>query len=101
MKIKSVEVRNDQDGWRKPRVYIFPPEYGVIENLENRRNRPYQEWKALIPEIIKRANKKGEMGIPVNVKARWSQRAGCSCGCSPGFILDCEPEGKEIFVELK
>jgi len=22
-----------------------------------------------------------------DVKASWSQKAGCSCGCSPGFVL--------------
>ena len=26
-----------------------------------------------------------------DVKASWSRAAGCSCGCSPGFILDIHP----------
>jgi len=28
------------------------------------------------------------MGLPADTKVRWSQYAGCSCPCSPGFVVD-------------
>lgn len=99
MRIKSVEVRKSIN-YKKPRIFIFPPEYTAIENLFNRRNRPYQEWRKFIPKALRMISKKEKLSIPSDVKARWSQKAGCSCGCSPGFILDCEPNGKNIFVTL-
>ena len=103
----KIEVRKKDVGeWnQKPRIYVFPPEYTVLENLENRRERPYQEWKKLIPEVIEKAKtRKGgdEIEFGPNTKVRWSQKAGCSCGCSPGFIVDAPatPWGVDIFVEL-
>ena len=52
----------------------------VMDNLQNRRFRPADQLKFLLPEIFKHYN--------INPKhAKWSQYAGCSCPCSPGFIL--------------
>jgi hypothetical protein len=45
-----------------------------------------------------------EQMIASNVKARWCQKAGCSCGCSPGFILDVHPTNvgyEAIWVTVK
>lgn len=28
-----------------------------------------------------------ENGIPLETKIKWSNKAGCGCGCSPGFII--------------
>lgn len=64
----------------KPRVYVWAEGETILENLQNRRSRPisqYREW-ALI--AMAERGMKGEL--------RWSQKAGCSCGCSPGFIVD-------------
>lgn len=103
MKVKSVKVKNVCE-YKKPRVYFFHDE-SILENLENRRSRPYNEYRKLMPEVLKKANKNPDFAdIPENTKAAWSQKAGCSCGCSPGFILQTDNvclEGVEIFVELK
>ena len=85
---------------RKPaRVYVYVPNETIMENLMNRRNRPFVEYKKHImptvldalPEMIahlknKNANNVGH--VDEVLKARWSQRAGCTCPCSPGFIVD-------------
>lgn len=105
MKVKSVKVKNVCE-FKKPRVYFFVDET-ILENLQNRRSRPYNEYRKLIPQVLKKANKQQDKELPKfpeNTKACWSQKAGCSCGCSPGFILQTDHwalEGLEIFVELK
>src|SRR5690606_4723692 len=48
--------------------------------LHGRHNRPYAAYRTLLPEGFKQLNVEP-------LKARWSQYAGCSCPCSPGFIL--------------
>lgn len=35
----------------------------------------------VIPEVRK------QLKLGPEVKFSWSQRAGCTCGCSPGFII--------------
>jgi hypothetical protein len=96
MKVRKVRVQED-DAWRKPRVYFSIKSESLFENLENRWSRPYKGYRTLLPEVFKKAD------IPQGTKASWRQTAGCSCGCSPAFILDLTaPEymGKEIFVEI-
>lgn len=64
----------------KPRVYISVNET-ILENLINRRSRPVSEYRRLMPQVMTL------LGLPADTKAVWSQKAGCSCGCSPGFIV--------------
>lgn len=64
-----------------PRLYVYSKDETLIENLENRRRRPYTIYKKLLPLILPFGLV--HLGSPM----RWSQNAGCSCGCSPGFIL--------------
>lgn len=66
-------------------LYIFPTGESIVENLLNRRERPYKQWYTLIPQILKKAGLSAEEIKGVN--ASWSQKCGCSCGCSPGFKL--------------
>jgi hypothetical protein len=95
--IKSVDRRPNRAGYRggyrggkgysydkhqKTRMYIWPEGESVMANLVNRRERPAILYRSLFGEIFRQAN------VPEGTKARWSQKAGCSCGCSPGFILD-------------
>ena len=91
MKIKNVSTsENYREGYgvraysqfRKPKIYFNPEKETILENLENRRSRPYKEWQKLIPEALKRA------GIPdPGYKWKWDPKAGCRmCPCSPGFV---------------
>lgn len=90
LNITDVRTRGNQAGGgyrypydkpRKTRLFIFPEGESVWANLANRRERPADLYRQLLPAIYEQA------GIPAGTKARWSQKAGCSCPCSPGFIL--------------
>ena len=79
----------------KPRIYAHPDDYSVLENLSGRYSRPFQAVKAeVIPAIWAQL---GEEPI----KAVWSQKAGCSCGCSPAFILQDEGKRYDIWAEYR
>jgi len=71
--------------WRefdaKPRLYISVDSESMAENFAFRFDRPVAEYRKLLPQIL------AALGLPADTKAAWSQKAGCSCGCSPGFIL--------------
>jgi len=76
------------------RIYFFFEKETITENLfYGRHNRPQREFRKLLPEVFKKMNKE-----PMEVK--WSQFAGCSCGCSPGFIAK-GMKGVNIFVDIK
>ena len=78
------QQRNEYN--RAPRLYFSNDgSETVLENLVNRRNRPYQFYrKEFMPGLTSILR---DLGVKI-LKARWSQKAGCSCGCSPGFILE-------------
>jgi len=67
---------------RKTRVHVWPKNESVLENLVVRHSRPVREWGKVVRERV----------FPVlgmtGEKMSWSQKAGCSCGCSPAFVLD-------------
>lgn len=91
---------------RKPRhstsrsiIYVHPHGETIIENLINRRSRPIKLFRQHAEEALK------ERGISYS-KLRWNQKAGCGCGCSPGFIAeDVQMHGQyqplEIWVEIE
>lgn len=85
-------------GRRGPRrepavVYFWPKGETLMENLDNRRRRPFNEYRKLKDEVVSAVTATGGLeawqltGLR-DSKWRWSQRAGCSCGCSPGFVID-------------
>jgi len=87
MTIQPRTIReNNARGWReynaKVRIY-FNFNETILENLEQRRLRPYAELKKrYVPHIL------NAMKLPADTEVRWSQKAGCQCGCSPGFIIE-------------
>lgn len=84
IKERQYKLGSTRHDWKafcsEPRVYIQPNGETLIDNLFNRRHRPI----GLFRDIAKRAL--AQQGV-VAPKLRWSQYAGCSCPCSPGFIL--------------
>ena len=93
MQVTKVDVRKGEFG-KKTRVYVFPKGESLMDNLMNRKARPYTVYKKeVLPEVFR------AMGLPENTKAKWSQYAGCSCPCSPGFVLDVR--GSEVFVDVE
>ena len=95
MKIKNARLQWSQERrTTKSVMYFFPSGETLINNIAERRRRPYNEYRKLIPKVC-------EM-VGLNYKDHqftWSQKAGCSCGCSPGFIIKhlyC----KQVFVDV-
>ena len=89
MEIANVTVRHDnQSRSAKARIYFWPGKETVMENLVNRRSRPYNEFRKLMPQVFAKLRDEGVLSADVTPKVRWSQYAGCSCPCSPGFIVD-------------
>ena len=79
----------------KTRVYVWPKGETLLENLQNRHNRPYVAMK---PFALKAAE---ALSVVVD-KLGWSQKAGCSCGCSPGFVVQGQHRpGFDIHVTLE
>lgn len=65
------------------RIYVSIKNESILENLENRRHRPYNEYRKIVQAVM------AEVGLSGTLS--WSQRAGCTfCPCSPGFILKSE-----------
>jgi hypothetical protein len=87
----------------KPRIYCHPVGETILDNLRNRHSRPYNLYKPLVKAFLE------EQGVDTTkVRVRWSQYAGCSCPCSPGFILETkhlpwnhELHGKDIWLDVK
>lgn len=66
------------------RVYLSPKGESVGENLFfGRHNRPHEQLRALVEKAMFRAGLKPSDATHI----KWSQKAGCRCGCSPGFIV--------------
>ena len=80
--ITDVRTRPQAACRGKSRVYFWPEGESVMDNFRNRRARPHTEYRKLIVEAFAQA------GIDATaLSARWSQKAGCTCPCSPGFVM--------------
>jgi hypothetical protein len=83
---------------RKTKMYFSPEGETVLDQfLVGRRTRPNTLLRKLIPEALKRAN---VANLSEYTKSSWSRKAGCTCGCSPGFVLS-EWASVNIFVTYK
>ena len=70
----------------------------ILENLMNRHSRPYNLYKkVVIPAVLAEFKKKGIVAEGFV----WSQYAGCSCGCSPGFRFTVRGTGHDVCVNVK
>lgn len=94
MTITEVTTNKSSSARRKTSsvVYIWPEKETILDNLMNRRDRPYKEWAKLLPEVFKQAF--GIEDFKKEYTARWDQYAGCSCPCSPGFVIRAKDKSK-------
>jgi len=74
-------------------VYVAVEGEGIVEQLYTRRHRPH---KALRPIVKAELEKRG-----INGTLRWSQYAGCSCPCSPGFLIINGDRGNDYWITIK
>ena len=81
---------------KNTRVFVEScSEETVLEQLFNRKDRPHAEWrKTVIPEVLK------ELNLSADTKVRWSQYAGCTCPCSPAFIIQDTNGYDNVYVKL-
>jgi hypothetical protein len=70
----------NKDHYKSPRMYVSVADETVFDNIANRKRRPYNVYKTLIHST----NLASVLDLS---EFRWSQHAGCTCNCSPGFIL--------------
>jgi hypothetical protein len=93
----EIEVRarayNAKDRHAKTKVYFFNEDESVLEDFGNRVARPKDLYKTYLADVA------DKLGQPRTTKFSWSQKAGCRCGCSPGFTCG-ESWGKDVFVTL-
>lgn len=82
---------NGYRAYRKARAYVGVKNESLAENLVNRRNRPVVQYKKIVQQVL--------WALNMETKFAWSQYAGCSCPCSPGFILDGYAYG-EMWIEI-
>lgn len=86
--------RNCRNGAaRVPRVYVDIEGENVLGNLLNRHSRPHVAWRELIAgpltELFGLDLIDPETGdLRGENRLTWRQNAGCSCGCSPAFLLE-------------
>lgn len=87
--IKILKITTGEYGERllsKVRLFIHPESENILDNMSNRHDRPHKAYrKFVLPVVLERLKLQFIPG------ATWSQKAGCSCGCSPGYILDIDP----------
>ena len=99
MKFKIVSLSAKQEYWSERKgepfrdsnkAYIWVDGESVLENLMNRRSRPYKFYQEeILPTILREIDAKHpEYQIDTNAKNwGWRSKCGCSmCPCSPGFI---------------
>ena len=103
MQIEKIEIieAKDYNERRKPsKMFIDIKDESVMKHLENRHFRPYTTYKKeIIPEAIKKLKEEKDVDL-LNCKFSWNQYAGCSCGCSPGFIIKNFGLGKRIYITI-
>lgn len=86
--IKVTEVRtvpNPVQNERKIRVFFLSEEVSLFtlnQELWAHKINPVQVFRKLMPQVLE------QVGLNPNMKGRWSRKAGCACGCSPGFVMD-------------
>lgn len=98
VEVTEIKVIADEVGARarKPRVYVWPEDFNPLEDMASGRRwarpeRAYAPMVAAIVDVIR--------DVPAGTtRLRWSQTAGCSCKCSPGFIVEDVPAGAHTTV---
>lgn len=92
--LRPFEKRQNEPRKNKNKMFIFIEGETVVDNLLQRRTRPYNDYKKniipLVMDYIKDMlpNHYNELK---DAKWHWDQMCGCSvCPCSPGFYTDSD-----------
>lgn len=102
----------DPDRFMKPRVFIsgdiaaptmdvmnFPgyKDEEALKAYDADMKRYNREQAAIWKQHIQAAQ---ELGLIPEGKLRFSMKAGCTCSCSPGFIIDTKPGYSEYYITV-
>lgn len=79
MQVRSQWVDKYPRRTARVRVYVFPADEAVLANFVARFNRPIALYRKAAKQAL------DQLGM-TDVTLSWSQKAGCRCGCSPGFL---------------
>jgi hypothetical protein len=99
---KDVEKYGKENNKRNGCIYFFQQGETILDNLENRRNRPVKVYRQVLDAVMEACDMKF-VGPKDHYDCGWSQKAGCNCGCSPAFIFknpSWESEYTDIFVDF-
>jgi len=96
MKLAGYKTHKIQTRRQTGHAYFFLTGESIMENLYNRRNRPVKQFKKLLWDVLKQ---EGATEHQIG-RITWSQRCGCSCGCSPGFRIEGF-YGRDIFIDVQ
>jgi len=67
----------------KTRIYVWPENETVLENLIERSTRPIKAYREVVNQAL------NDLGVDQSkLDIKWTRKAGCQCGCSPGFVVD-------------
>lgn len=91
---RSYSLPRKETPYGKSRVWVSCVGENIWDDLENRTSRPHTLWAPLIKKAL-------EDAWGVKVALRWSQKAGCSCPCSPAFFVTGGPLGLDIQVKIE
>lgn len=87
---------------RTAKVFVAPQGESILEQLTNRRNRPSDVYGALLKDRVRdELVKHGVFPADAKFTMQWSQKAGCQCGCSPGFVVRGTTTGVDIYVDVE
>lgn len=93
IKISTSENRTGEPYKWKDKIYLWPKNETILENLVNRRNRPTDFYKKeVLPELFREiAATQPDMANTLRSrKWGWRQKCGCTCPCSPGFVSNTD-----------
>ena len=98
---ESLNLKERRAAWRAEErkktdvIYVWLDGENMFENLMNRHHRPAKFYKQyVLPEGLKQLGYTEEEAAAIIKKAFWSQKAGCRCGCSPGFLTKGMKQGE-------
>jgi len=109
LKVELIQKRERRGS--KPRLYVTIPTDArdglgsnePIEKFESAIRQNAKQMRKWIPEILHRVESMLAVkpGTLLDAEVRWSAKAGCGCGCSPGFVVDGYAGGNDVFATVE
>lgn len=106
--IRTCDQEKSASDWKRMRdrttakVYVFPEGESILQSLRNRFSRPQQAYREAVgPSLEKALRERGFLPEGTPFKMAWSQKAGCACGCSPGFIVKGTTTGVDVYCHVE